>query len=276
MDNFQHWYVPKDGKAITSERMVSEIIMMNKLKIRAELKYLKSGAMCWMVYLPADDICKDVWCVALIYNKDFSMPGCKEPFVAMMAKPKTEELIAAIEKSGKRESDLVISVNPEGKSDMTCVEAVENLITWRKTIYPLLDFTPNEALVQKKAPTQEPVIRTIDNNSIQLEITNSVHKEQQTVETERESLEIKQGFINQNDADSIVAVSETESTNINSGAASFVAHEDTLIMGSPDGAGPKKHSMVFDDSNGEDDGEGVALDYLDESGNFVADVPAFK
>ena len=276
MDNLQHWYVPNDRKAITSERMVSEIVMMNKLKIRAELKYLKSGAMCWMVYLPADDICKDVWCIALIYNKDFSMPGCKEPFVAMMAKPKPEELTAAIEKCGKMESDLVISVNPEGKSDMTCVEAVENLIEWRKTIYPLLDFTPNEELVQKEAPVREPVKVAIDNNPVHPEVRNFVHEEQQEVGTEDELFDPKQGLINQNGSDNIVAVSGSQSMNVNSIVSDFVARDDMLIMESPDGAGIKKHSMVSDDSNDEDDGEIVALDYLDESGNFVADVPSFE
>lgn len=263
MDNSQHWYVPKDRKAITSERMVSEIVMMNKLKIKADLKYLQSGDMCWVVYLPADEVCKEQWCIALIYNKDFSMPGCKEPFITMIAKPKPEEIIAAVKKGGNMESDLVIPVNPEGKSDLTCVDAVENLIKWRKTIYPLLDFTPNEKLMQEKVPAQEPVTRVIENNHVHPETTNSVQEEQQTVGAEKETLETKQGLINRSGADNTVAVSGGQSTNVNSGVVSFVAQEDMLITKSPDGPGIMKNSMVSDTSN-------------DEIGNSVADVPLFE
>ena len=260
MDNLQHWYIPKDKNAITSERMVSEIVMMNKLKIKAELKYLKSGAMCWMVYLPADEICKDVWCIALIYNKDFSMPGCKEPFVAMMAKPKAEELIAAIEKGGKMESDLVIPVNPEGKTDMTCVEAVKNLIKWRKDIYPLLDFTPNEELVQE-AFEQDAVTKNSDDNSSQLEETNSVYEEQQAVDAEDESLETKQGLTNQDGADNTVDSSD----------ASFVAADDMPAAEAPYKLDVKKCSKIFDGLNDENDGEAATLDRLDKSEDSVDD-----
>ncbi len=150
----EQWYYPQYRTDITSKRMVSEIVNMNKQHFPAALRYLSDGTMLWIITLPTDETCDTLWKVLLLYDKKFSKPGCEEPFHIEFAKPTLAELTAAAEKGGCRIEDLRVPVNGD-KNDLTAVEAVSNIINWRKKIYPSLSFSSKEDDVVKQSEVQK-------------------------------------------------------------------------------------------------------------------------